>query len=379
MEDIKSEPKVVRRVKNVRSKNLVLLSRIRRRLFKHVWLVRIGLLLAIFGAFVGLLFVAVLVFNALGFSKYTRYLGAFLLTPRDKIEMADGRTNILILGKAGEGNEAPNLTDTIIFASISHENKGMTLVSLPRDVWIPELRAKLNSAYYWGNQKQPPARRAYGPEGGGLILAKATVEEIVGEPVHYALIIDLSSLKKVVDILDGIEVEVENSFVDEKYPIVGREGDLCGGDVELKCRYETVKFEKGLQTMDGGTALKFVRSRNAEGDEGTDTARAARQQQVLDAIEKKISTSEILLNPSKIKGLIELFNKVVETDIGDEAGVILFRRLLESRNKRSSVVLGEEFLDNPPISKKYDYLYVFVPKEDNWTKVHEWVDNLLKD
>ncbi|OGM05849.1 hypothetical protein A2125_02550 [Candidatus Woesebacteria bacterium GWB1_43_5] len=369
MEDIKTEVKIFKKVKRVRSKRMMFLSRAKRKILKHVWFVRIALASLVLAVVCLIVLIGVLVFNSLGFGRYTNMLGAFLFTPKDKIESMGGRTNILILGKGGKGHEAPELTDTIIFASISHKGAGITLVSLPRDIWIPQLRAKLNSAYYWGDQK------AFG---GGLILAKATVEEIVGEPVHYAAVVDFSGLKSVVDLLGSIEVDIENSFVDEKYPISGREGDLCDGDRELKCRYETVSFEKGLGTMDGDTALKFVRSRNAEGDEGDDMARISRQQKVLDAIEKKLFSREVYLSPGRIKGLIALFGEVVETDISDEAGAILARRVLESKNSRGSYVLGEDLLDNPPISKLYDNLYVFVPKAGTWEKVREWIDSLLR-
>ena len=208
------------------------------------------------------------------------------------------------------------------------------------------------------------------------MLAKATVEEIVGQPIQYAAVVDFSGLTKVVDALGGVEVEVENSFVDEKYPVTGHENDLCGGDKTLSCRYETVSFEKGTQLMDGDTALKFVRSRNAEGDEGTDFARAARQQKVIEAIEKKIMSKETLLSFKKIKELLGLFDEVVETDMLENARVILARKLLDNRGNRHSYVL-EDLLENPPVSSIYDNLYVFIPKGGNWDIVHAWIESLL--
>ncbi|MEJ2441683.1 MAG: LCP family protein, partial [Patescibacteria group bacterium] len=99
--------------------------------------------------------------------------------PAQKIQTTEDRTNILILGRSGEGHDSPDLTDTIIFASVGHTDHSVKLISLPRDIWIPELRAKLNSTYYWGNQRQ---------KGGGIILAKSTVESILGQPVHYGLV-----------------------------------------------------------------------------------------------------------------------------------------------------------------------------------------------
>lgn len=368
MQETSEEVPVVQKVKKVRSKEMVALLRIKRRILKHVWAVRIFGIVASLLLLVIILYGVVAVFKPIGISRYLSLFKTFVFTPMDRVKSIDGRTNILILGKGGKDHEAPELTDTMMFASISHSGAGITLVSLPRDIWIPQLKAKLNSTYYWGNKKT---------EGGGFVLAKATVEEIIGQPIQYVAVIDFSGITNVVDTLGGVEVEVDRAFTDERYPIAGREADKCGGDITLACRYETVKFEKGLQHMDGATTLKFIRSRYAEGDEGTDFARSARQQKVIAAIEKKITTRDVLFSPTKVRGLVDLFEKSVETDIDESAGAILARRLFDGRATRQSHVLGEDFLVNPPIQAKYDNLYVFVPKEGNWDKVHEWIKNLL--
>ncbi len=371
MEEVSSINQIMpkKRVKQVRGKEAMMFSRVKRRLLKHVWFLRIALAGGILAILLLIIFGAGLVLSNLEFSRYTSFIKNFIFTPSNKVQSFSGRTNILLMGKGGSGHEAPDLTDTMMLISVSHTKDDLVIVSLPRDIWMENLRAKLNSAYYWGNKKAP---------GGGLVLAKSAVEEIIGEPVHYAMVVDFSGLKKVIDVLGGVQVDVANSFVDEKYPIAGNEADLCGGDREFRCRYQTVRFDQGLQTMDGDTALKFVRSRNAQGDEGTDFARAARQQKVIDAIQKKILSADVLLSPSKIKELVSLYAEVVETDINEDASAVLARRIWETRKLRQSYVLGEEFLVNPPILPKYDNLYVFVPKSSDWSQVHQWITDLLK-
>ena len=218
------------------------------------------------------------------------------------------------------------------------------------------------------------------------MLSKSTVEEIIGQPVSYSVVLDFSGFKKIIDVLGGIEVDVENAFADEKYPIAGRENDLCEGDPELKCRYETINFEAGMQKMNGETALKFVRSRNAEGPEGTDLARAARQERVVEAIKNKVLSKEILLSPKKLVELKNTTLESIETDITPSTGAILARKIFDARDNMKSNVLSEDFLENPPKSSVYDNLYVFIPKEvdksdpsdRSWSKVHEWISNLLK-
>ena len=266
---------------------------------------------------------------------------------------------------------ASELTDTIIFASVSHNSSRVTVVSLPRDIWIPEIRAKVNSSYYWGKQKM---------EGGGLILAKSTVEEIVGQPVHYGLVVDFSGFTKIIDVMGKINVDVERNFIDEKYPIPGKENDECEGDAqsassrkEFKCRYETIRFESGIQKMDGATALKFVRSRNAQGEEGTDIARAARQQKVLLAIREKILSPAILLSPRKLSNIWRVVKDSIESDISADIGAVLVRRALDAREEISTFVLLEELLENPPVSPRYDNQYVFVAKAGDWSEINKWV------
>jgi LCP family protein required for cell wall assembly len=349
-------------------KGKIFFSKVKRKFLKHVWIARIALIIFVISAFYLLYLLLSFLFGSLGVNSYTKLVGDFILTPAQKIQTTEDRTNILILGRSGEGHDSPDLTDTIIFASVGHTDHSVKLISLPRDIWIPELRAKLNSTYYWGNQRQ---------KGGGIILAKSTVESILGQPVHYGLVIDFSGFMKMVDVLGGVEIDVERAFVDEKYPIAGKENDECDGDLEYKCRYETVSFEKGKQIMDGETALKFVRSRNAEGDEGTDLAREARQQKVIAAVQKEVFSSRVLLSPKKMLSIWKVVSGSVETDIDSSAGAILLRRLLQAKGQMDSHVLPEDFLVNPPIQPKYDNLYVFIPAGDGWKEVHSWVRGIL--
>ncbi|MBI3397305.1 LCP family protein [Candidatus Woesebacteria bacterium] len=306
----------------------------------------------------------------LGIKNYPGLISNFINTPFSQILSAGGRTNILVLGKGGAGHDAPDLTDTVIFVSVAlfASQNPIVLVSLPRDLWIPDIRAKVNSSYYWGNQKKP---------GGGLNFAKTEVQEIVGQPIHYAIVIDFSGFKKIIDAIGGIEVNVERSFVDEHYPIAGREDDPCGGDKLYKCRYETVRFEKGLKHLDGETALKFVRSRYAVGDEGTDFARTARQEKIITAIKKKIFTGEILLNPMRLTGIAKAVNSSIETDMDQNVMAIIVRKIIDNKGNVSTNVLLQELLINPPINKKFDNQYVFVPKAGTWVEVQNWFKKIL--
>lgn len=280
-----------------------------------------------------------------------------------QVSSQNGITSILILGKGGEGHTAPDLTDTIMVAYLNINERKVTFVSFPRDIWIPEMRAKLNSSYYWGKQKG----------GNGFDLASSNIESITDIPVNYSLTVDFSVFRDVIDAIGGIEVQVDNSFVDEKYPISGKENDLCSGDKLYKCRYETVKFDKGNQKMDGETALKFVRSRNAQGDEGTDLARERRQQKVIAAIKNKVLSSDVLLNKNILTNLYEIAVNHIETNIDQNSILGLGKLIFLSRNDIKFLSIPEDQLIVSQNDKRHDYQYVFVPKGGNWEEFQKWL------
>src|SRR3989344_577800 len=96
-----------------------------------------------------------------------------------------GRTNVLLMGIGGRGHEGPDLTDTMILASFDKGGKDVVLISIPRDLWVPSLSAKINSAYAYGQEKDE-----------GLELAKNTIREIFDLPVHYAVRLDFNGFIK---------------------------------------------------------------------------------------------------------------------------------------------------------------------------------------
>jgi len=281
------------------------------------------------------------------------------------------------MGKSGGGRDGADLTDTMILISVSLDTPGIKMVSIPRDIWIPEIRAKINSAYFWGKTGTPYFSSQ--ETGGGISFAKKFVGEIIGQPIQYGVVIDFSSFEDIVNTLGGIEVDIENGFTDKLYPIEGRENDTCQGDVNFACRYETITFYPGLQVMDGEKALKFVRSRHAEGNEGTDIAREARQQKIIGAIKDKAVQPKTFLSPKTGAAMFGIVKKYVETDIDLPTAGTLARFVLDGSKNITQFLIPEDLLINPPISKTYDNLYVFVPEAGNgkWEDVHGWFAEVL--
>jgi len=129
--------------------------------------------------------------------------------------------------------------------------------------------------------------------------------------------------------------------------------------------------------MDGETALKFARSRHSEGDEGTDIARGKRQQKILSGLQEKVLSTSVMFSPTKIRSLVGVIKDSIETDIGVKEAGILLRRIFQSRDGLQQFVLPEELLVNPPLSSKYDNLYVFIPSSGNWNEVRAWTNEVI--
>jgi len=281
------------------------------------------------------------------------------------------------MGRAGGSHKGPDLTDTILLVSVGLKKPSITMVSLPRDLWIPEIRAKINSAYYWGKNGSPYLDVS--EMGGGISFSKIIVGEVVGHPIQYGVVIDFTAFKDIIDALGGIKVDVAKGFTDKLYPIAGRENDTCGGDTAFACRYQTVSFSAGTQTMNGDTALIFVRSRHAEGDEGTDTAREARQQKIIEAIKKKITSPWVFLSPRVDLAVFNVLKKYVETDMDSTSAAIVARKVANGSKSINQFLIPQELLFNPPISRTYDKQYVFIPKAGNgkWEEINKWFTDVL--
>lgn len=359
-------------------KNFWKLSKMRKKI-----IIAIGILVFIFFVF---LFVKT--------SKFSPILFQFFFDREISLKKEDSNINLLLLGISGGQHEGPLLTDTIIFTSLDLKKNQATLVSMPRDLWIPDLKAKINTAYYYGETKK---------KGGGITLAKAVVEKILNKQIDYVVRIDFAGFVEIVDELGGIDVDVERAFDDYEYPVEGKESDLCGHDQSeiealatfssqlevFPCRYSYIHFDKGLQHMDGQTALRFVRSRHAVGEEGSDFARSQRQEKIIQAIKDKVFSVQTILNPVKLVTLYSTLGKNIDTNI-QEIEIDDFIKLAQKMKNAeiNSAVLdyGDEKKDragllfNPLASADYDNQWVLIPRIGNgdFSEIQKHVDCEIK-
>ncbi len=336
----------------------------------------IPVLVKIFIALLVLIGAIIVIRTGIAFSRNLGIKGRDVLNaakdPSEFIASTDGLTNFLILGIRGESVDAPDLTDTMIVASFHHLPKKITLLSIARDLWVPSLRAKINSAYHFGEEKAT---------GSGLISAKGSTQEVIGIPIHYTVLLNFQGFVDFIDLIGGVDINVKNPFVDHLYPIPGKENSEPESS-----RYQMVEFRVGQQTLTGDMALKFVRSRHAQGPEGTDFARSARQHQVITAIKDKVLSTNLLLNPEKQKQALEIFKNNFLTDITPDLFPVMIRLALESNKfpvenidlSTEKTASNPAILENPP-SKNYFGQWVLIPKDGNYQALSQYIRNKLKD
>lgn len=279
-------------------------------------------------------------------------------------EEAD-RVNVLLLGIGGDGHDGAYLTDTIMLASFKPSTKQVSLISIPRDLVAPVSNwRKINSVDAIAEQANPGS--------GGEATTKA-ISELLQIPIQYYVRVDFQGFISIIDQLGGVTINVENQLDDYSYPILGREDNP-----NYYSRYEHLHFDKGEQTMDGSLALKYARSRHALGSEGSDFARAKRQQLVLEAIKTKLLSSRTLLNPVMVTKLIEEFNKNITTSLN----VWEMLRLWDLFKDVDRTQIINKVLSDAPdglliSGRGEDGAYILTPRSGNFSAIRNLAKNIF--
>ncbi len=285
---------------------------------------------------------------------------ARLMVGKDKIlkgELLD-RTNILILGMGGAQHEGPYLTDTIILASIKPSTKQIGLLSIPRDLYVPIPN------YGWRKINSANALGVAESKDGGLLTSKV-VSNVFDLPIHYWVRVDFNLFKEMIDELGGVEIEVEQGFVDNQFPGVN-------------FSYRVISFEKGPQTMNGEKALQFARSRHGTNGEDSDFARAKRQQKILYAIKEKFEKEDIISQPRKIWGFYNALKDNLSTNL-DLSQSIRLAKLIAEVDYENIVTKVIETEPNGPLKSEITLQGAFVlkTKNGNFKELSKIAENLL--
>jgi LCP family protein required for cell wall assembly len=168
-------------------------------------------------------------------------------------------------------------TQSMILVRVDPTAGSVTMLSLPRDLWVPLYSGSGRSI---GSGK---VSQAFGEVNGGTngINAEiATVEQDFQVQVDHYVWIGLQGLISLIDEVGGIDIVASHPVMDDNYPY-----DVEGSTNPFAA--DRVAVLPGAQHMDGVEAMEYVRSRHDDISE--DLGRTVRQQQVLVALRQKLS------------------------------------------------------------------------------------------
>lgn len=269
------------------------------------------------------------------------------------------KINILVMGIGGAGHDGPYLTDSMMVISFDPGSDRVAMISIPRDMVVKNkdgVWVRINQIYSEG--------RSISPEAGASDI-QSTVEKTLDIKLDYYGIIDFAGFKNFVDKIGGVEVNVENDFIDRSYPT-------------LDSKTQIVIFKKGLQTMSGERALEFARSRHGTNNESSDFARSRRQQLIIQAVKNKLLSSDSLTNTSNIKAVYEMLTDHIQTNVG--VGEILkFIKLLPKieENNISRLVIDDGVDGVLEAAITPEGAFVLQPKDGTYNTLRRLVKKVL--
>lgn len=228
------------------------------------------------------------VFLLLGLFLLASIAGAayYLFEPEQKANVSPDRMvaldkmNIMIMGVDSREDDVGR-SDTLMVATVDPTNEKISILSIPRDTRVKIAGHgydKINHAFAFG----------------GHDLSKKTVEDFLNIPIDHYIVVDMQAFKRIINAIGGVDINVEKPMHYED------PWDDEGGLV--------INLTPGLQHMDGDTAIEYVRFRDEEGDIG----RIGRQQKFMQAVLKKLSSTDMI---TKLPGIIKEISSAVKTDL----------------------------------------------------------------
>lgn len=180
---------------------------------------------------------------------------------------------ILLLGLDTREETRSLNTDVIMVAVLNPKTQSVSLLSLPRDLYMkPDgYKARKANAFYSVAQRQDKVPSEQ--------LVKQLFGDFLDIPIDYVTVINFKTFEDIIDELGGIEVDVDMN--------------MCYID---SADGTNIQLEKGVQKLDGKKALDFVRYRHSSRKcevrtaESSDSERNERQQIVLKAMVDKMTS-----------------------------------------------------------------------------------------
>lgn len=238
---------------------------------------------------------------------------------------ADGQTNILLFGTSEDdpGHDAPDLTDSLMVASINQKNKTGFIVSIPRDLYVSYdrtclagNRGKINSLYSCVKAKE-------GEEAGATALGKK-IGSVLGLDIQYYTHVNYTVMREAVNAVGGITVTIESS---DPRGILDSNFDWKCGNTSAKRKVNCpaghyIQYPNGPVNLDGEHALYLAQARGhgalTYGLSRSNPDRQDNQRKILLALKDKAVSAGVLTNPVAVSNLLDALGNNLRTNFDAE-------------------------------------------------------------
>jgi LCP family protein required for cell wall assembly len=261
----------------------------------------------------------------------------------ESFQPSEGRYNILVLGGDSGANRMGLRPDSISVLSVSAETGMAVNIGLPRNLQRIQFKegTPIRSVYPYGfnnncegecflssiykvtmdNHKDLYPDIGKKGSTAGIEATRSAVEWVTGLEIDAYVLINMDSFVELIDALGGIRVNVKKAL-----PIGGQQ-DCYPADNEHEsvCPDALGWIEKGIQNMDGRTALWYARSRHNTNDYD----RMKRQREIQNIVLKKIDLQTLLFKLNAVAGAGA---KLIKTDIPGSSLPTLMDLALKARS-----------------------------------------------
>jgi LCP family protein required for cell wall assembly len=234
-----------------------------------------------------------------------------------------GRVNVLLLGRDGTTTKNPDVTNTIILASIDTVNNTATFISVPSNLWVnvPGLGVMKISAAWQAGEDKYLGSDATGSTNtkaleAGYKMVDSSVSQVLGLNVNYNLLVNMQALSQLVNTVGGVNVNVPSTLTDPTMAWENENNDVI--------------VQQGSQNLTGKQALLYVMSKETT----SDFSRDQRQRQVLTALFTKMTSLSTYANPVELDSLIKTFGNNLNSDLSlhDAAKLSVIANSVSSSN-----------------------------------------------
>lgn len=252
-----------------------------------------------------------------------------------------GKFNVYVSGIDTFG-EISNVsrTDANIVATINTKTHEVLLTSIPRDYYV--------TLHSFDEKDKLTHSGIY-----GINETISTIEDLLEIDISYYVRVNFTTLTKLVDTLDGIDVYSDYDFSAKGYT-----------------------FYKGYNHLNGEAALVFSRERYSFED--GDNQRGKNQQYVIEAIAKKVLSEKTIL--TKYANILYSLEGTFQTNINQKEISYLVKEQLD--NMPSWKMMSNSLSGSDSTATTYSMgstpLYVMIPDYSSVEEAKEKIEDVLK-